>query len=167
MNNDSILIEIVNKTLDELYKKELYIFENNVSERNMVFHFARYLIELLDGTEYERLSVDCEYNKNALDEKGYKEIIYNYDHIYHKIYPDLLLHKRGTNNQNVLAIEFKKYNNYNTKAIKSDKLKLKALTDKCAEFKYELGLFISFGRTRYDVEIRAFKNGTEIELYNI
>ena len=40
--NDQTIINIVNFVLDELYEKEKYLFKNDLSERNMVFHFSRY-----------------------------------------------------------------------------------------------------------------------------
>lgn len=154
MVENRVLFEIVNKALDMLYDNDYYLFINNSSEKNLVFHFSRYLIELLKSTGYERLSVDCEYNRNALNEKGYKEIVY--EHKFHRIFPDVLLHERGTNRNNILAIEFKKNNNKNTK---NDFYKLKALTDNEGEFKYHMGLFIRFGKRREEVCIKIFQKG--------
>lgn len=156
------LLELINKTLDVLYDKEAYIFQNDTSEKNMVFHFSRYFIDMLKDINYNDLSVDCEYNKNALSEHKYKEIIYNYDKKSHKIYPDLILHKRGSNDSNILAIEFKKHTNHSRKAIEKDSLKLKALTSEQGEFKYKIGLFITLGKTRERVKIKKYINGKEV-----
>ncbi len=162
-NSDIIyyLLKYVNKTLDVLYVNENYLFENNSSERNIVFHFAKYFFLQLAGSKFEIYDLDCEYNRNKCDERGYKEIKYNYDNKKHIIYPDLILHKRGTNTQNILAIEFKKYTNYNKKSKRNDYFKLIALTDSESEFNYKLGLFIIFGATRDDVEITPFINGEQ------
>lgn len=162
MNEDDRLLKIVNDTLDILYEKENYLFINDLSERNMVFHFAFYFIEQLKNTEYENLSVDCEYNRNKLDERGFKEIIY--DKKRHRIFPDLILHKRGFNDNNILAIEFKKANNSDRNGFKSDYYKLMALTDKNGEFKYHLGLFIVLGNKRNNVKITVYKNGLKKRL---
>lgn len=161
MDDYEYLMKVISCTLDILYKNEEYLFKNDSSERNMVFHFSRYLIENLKDTKYSGLDVDCEYNKNSLSKVGYKEIVYNYDNSRHRIFPDLLLHKRGMNNKNMLAIEFKKYNNYNFTSKKGDFYKLCALTSHKLEFKYKLGLFIRFGKTRDSVEIVKFINGNE------
>lgn len=159
-NNDIInyLLKYVNKTLDILYVNENYLFENNSSERNMVFHFARYFTVLLNNTYLKDYNVDCEYNKNKL---GYKEIMYNFDNKQHKIYPDLILHERGSNKNNILAIEFKKFNNYNKLSKEKDYYKLKALTNNHGEFKYKLGLFIILGKKRELVKIIYFVNGNK------
>lgn len=164
--NDSNVINnlknMVDKALDLLYEREFYLFENDLSERNMVFHFSRYFSLLLVGTCFEDYNLDCEYSKNKLDQSGYKCIIYNYDNKEHKIYPDFILHRRGNNKYNILAIEFKKYNNRDRQAKYNDYLKLKALTNSNGEFKYRLGLFIVLGKTRSDVKITTFIKGKEI-----
>lgn len=153
MNYD--LISIVNKTLDKLYDNEKFLFENDSSERNLVFHFSRYFINEIEGTELVKYDVDCEYNRNILSERKFKEIIYNYDGKKHKIYPDFILHKRGSNDYNKLAIEFKKHSNRREESKEKDLFKLKVLTDQSinSEFRYELGLFIVFGKEREDVKV--------------
>ena len=155
------LMEYVNNTLDILYEREDYLFENNSSERNIVFHFAKYFFLQLSESKFGRYDLDCEYNRNKCDEHEYKEIKYNYDNKKHIIYPDLILHKRGTNTQNILAIEFKKHTNYNKRSKENDYFKLKALTDSESEFNYKLGLFIILGATRNNVEITTFINGEQ------
>ncbi len=163
MNYD--LISIINKTLDKLYDNEKFLFENDSSERNLVFHFSRYFINEIEGTELVKYDVDCEYNRNVLNEKRFKEIIYNYDGKKHKIYPDFILHKRGSNGYNKLAIEFKKYSNFREDSEEKDLLKLRALTDQSinSEFRYELGLFIVFGKERNDVEVTRVIDGNVID----
>lgn len=163
MNYD--LITIVNKTLDKLYENEKYLFANDSSERNLVFHFSRYFINEIEGTELVKYDVDCEYNRNILSERKFKEIIYNYDGKKHKIYPDFILHKRGSNDYNKLAIEFKKYSNSREDSKEKDLLKLRALTDQSinSEFRYKLGLFIVFGKERKNVRIIRIINGEVID----
>ena len=158
------LIDIVNKTLDKLYKNESLLFEIDSSERNLMFHFSRYFINEIEGTELIQYDVDCEYNRNILSERKFKEIIYNYDGKKYKIYPDFILHKRGSNDYNKLAIEFKKYSNSREYSKEKDLLKLKALTDQGmdSEFKYELGLFIIIGKERKNVIIIRIINGEVI-----
>ena len=81
MKNDIVkeLLIMVNKALDKLYNNDKYLIEKNSTERNIVFHFSRYFIELLDANEFKEINVDCEYDRNAFGEKEYKSIVYNYD----------------------------------------------------------------------------------------
>ena len=63
---------------------------------------------------------------------------------------------------NIFAIEFKKYSNNDKEGIKNDYLKLEALTDDTMHFKYKLGLFIRLGKTKEKIEIEKFINGKRI-----
>lgn len=148
------LIKLVNYTLDELYTKEKYLLENNSSERNLVFHFSRYFLKNIENNEkYKDYNVECEYGNNH---KFKKTISIN--NKIHQIYPDFILHKRGSNDHNLLAIEFKKNNSNN----KKDEIKLISLTDNNYEYKYKLGLFINLKKTRKDIEIIKYINGKKI-----
>lgn len=152
------LLKLVDKALDKLYENEHELFESDASERNLVFHFSRYFIELFEKYNKEKIyCVDCEYNRNTFNEKMYKELVY--EGATHKINPDFILHQRNSNDNNILAIEFKKYNNRNKKERYKDRLKLKGLTDNNAVFGYRLGLFIILGREREKAEIEKYING--------
>lgn len=162
MNDDEIM-KMVEMTLDEVYKNEEYIFVNDVCERNLVFHFARYFYHVYEKYNGEKnYSIDCEYNRNrsSFNERKYKELVY--DGKKHKIYPDVILHQRGSNDNNILAIEFKKYNNINNKEREKDFMKLEALTDRKLAYKYKLGLFIVLGKARGKVKIYKFKDGKKL-----
>jgi hypothetical protein len=130
-------------SLDLLYSRDKYLIANNpdchdeeqnhVSERGIVFRFGIYLQNIFDGkhvfTEY---NLDAEYNRN-LDsikilpgwEKG--------------AYPDLILHKRGSNDNNILVCEFKTWWNKDTL---EDLEKINEFMDIHGAYKYKLGLSI-------------------------
>lgn len=158
MDINEKLIEMVNEALDRLYINERYLFESNSSERNIVFHFARYFIEIIKENDiYKNYNVDCEYNRDLLDAKmsgilGDKKGKY-------RIYPDFIFHKRGTNENNMLAIEFKK----NRPSSQEDKDKLMFLTNNQFRYNYRLGLFIKLTKQREYVEIVKYRNGKKEE----
>lgn len=116
---------------------------------------------LKDNNNFSEYNIDCEYNRDIFNEKKYKEIVY--DEKKHKIKPDLIMHKRGSNDCNILAIEFKTYFNYNKKSIKIDRLKLQALTNSELNYKYKIGLLITLGKKRDKVNIVKYINGKEIK----
>ena len=152
------LITLVNHALDELYINEGYLFENNSTERNLVFHFSRYFINIANSKEfYKFYSVDCEYNRNKLDYKRYQSMIYGNES--RRMFPDLIFHKRGTNENNILAIEFKK----NKLSDENDFCKLKALTNSDCEYKYKLGLYINLTKKRNKETIVKFIDGVKYE----
>jgi len=102
-----------------------------VSERAIVFRFGIYLHELMCDNEcLKHYHLDCEYNRNM-------------DHIKtleaNAIVPDMLIHKRGSMEENLLVIEFKSWWNENNA---HDKEKIEKLTDPKGKFKYKFGLSI-------------------------
>ena len=150
------LLKLVDDTLNELYSKDRYLFDNNVREESIVTRFYYNFRKRLEdnGLNYD---VDNEYNCDILNERGYKEIFY--EGRYKEIIPDMIIHKRGTNDKNVVAIEFKKKWNYDKKSRKIDDYKLKVLTDLSLHYKYRYGLFIDFGKIRNKTIVKLYIDG--------
>ncbi len=136
------LIEKVKEAINILYKEDKILFNNNVSERCLVYNFAKHFINLLDSEEYKGLNVDLEYNRNC---KGMKTIENQLTS-----YPDLILHKRGSNSDNRMVIEFKKWNNLYR--LNKDRKKLSSFK---TEYGYKLCMLIVFhkensGKVKYE-----------------
>ncbi|WHE06027.1 hypothetical protein PGH24_07535 [Thermoanaerobacterium thermosaccharolyticum] len=172
-------IEILLKmAIKLLYIKDSYLLEINVNERAITHRLAMYLQMLF--TDYD---VDCEYNRDFRDKKNikftqeevekmlseikvpFKEKIKkfleedNEDYLECSVYPDIIIHKRNSNN-NLLAIEVKKQNS-NEKDDEFDELKLKKYTD-ANGLSYEYGVFIKLGKTYKEKKISWYKNGMPI-----
>lgn len=163
-NLEETILSLVNLALDDLYKNDAYLFKIDSSEGSMIFHFGRYLINHLEkNTLFDKCNVDCEYNRvpiyGKIVKKTYKEVYE--DNEAHKILPDIILHERGNNNNNILVMEFKKYSNYSSKGIQHDYSKLETLTNQKLNYKYQLGLFVKLGKTRKTVNIKKFINGIQ------
>ena len=78
-----------------------------------------------------------------------------------KVYPDVILHKRGSNDDNILIIEFKTYwndNQYN------DYAKIKEFTDLSGRYAFHNGMAILIAMRRKDVTYRGFIGGKEHEV---
>ena len=146
-----LLDELVEKALDLLYEKDMHLIlnkalskcgrddEHHVGERSIVFRFAHYLQNLMDESgEFEDFNLDCEYNRNGSECK----ILPSWPN---GTYPDVIVHKRGSNDFNLMVIEFKTY--WNNK-IYSDKLKLREFTDKSGVYKYQKGYVILINKER-------------------
>lgn len=140
-------------------KNDLELLKNVVHEQAISHRIGVYLESLFESGKQ---NVDCEYNKH-LDEpkkidlydldpelcKGCKcdsckfVIKGNFSEIPERGFrPDILVHKRGTDGFNLIAIEVKK-----DKECPFDEAKLRALTkpfDDYGEYGYELGVFIWF-----------------------
>lgn len=142
-NNKTEIGVLIENALDELYKEEYSslictISENHVSERACVFRFGIYFQRELDKhREFDGYYVDCEYNRGCGVSKRNKEG--------DLIVPDIILHKRGDNDNNLVVIEFKGWWNNN---IQKDIVKIKEMIDPNGVYKYKEGYSIVFNKER-------------------
>lgn len=115
--------------IEALFLNDRKLLEIDVAERTIAAQLAHYL-----APQFGEHVVDVEYNRMG---EIPKEIVWNKD--LEKVYPDIIVHLRMTDN-NFLVIELKKDSNNESK--NDDILKLKA-------YKRSLGylhaLFIRFG----------------------
>lgn len=148
----------------DLYNKDQYLIvrktdlsneEIHLSERSIVFRFALYLFNRLQNSDLYYYDLDCEYNRNIDLEKKYHS---NNGEIL-GCYPDIIIHKRGTNDDNLLVIEVKTWWNTNTE---HDEDKLRDLTKQTSDYRYEYGLSITLGKDENAVKMKWFQNGIEI-----
>lgn len=120
----------------QVYDCDRYLIERAVSERALVFRFGLYFNALMSRSSFRNLDLDCEYNKNLGEPKRTES------HPKGAI-PDVLVHRRHSNDENFLVLEFKGYwNNANREA---DKQKVTDFTSQRGIYKYALGAFIEVG----------------------
>lgn len=147
------------------------LLENAGMERSIEFIFA-YNIKSLINTE--DIDIDCEYNKNFNQPKilgieckdCYSEKICQYKKASKKfkkdkkMIPDILIHKRQSIDQNLIAIEIKHHKRLYSlghPTFENDFKKLSYLTCSYSIYRYQLGLEIVF--TRDNVYFLMFKDG--------
>ena len=167
-NNEKIveLIGIFEKAKNKFLKNEKEIIEIDINERTLsarlMFHLQTLLLNEIYQENYKEYSVDCEYNRiNEYKIKTLKryenfEIDDNSDKI-RKIFPDIILHKRNSND-NLIAIEMKKICSNNNEAKNKDRIKLKALTNSKGknDFHYILGVYFEVDTTGNNNHIIEF-----------
>ncbi len=140
-NNKEILEKIKNG-YRKFLKNDSYLLQVDANERSITHRFAIYLED-----EFPDYNVDCEYNRECADIKRIREIFNNsmpQDAISItrengntvSVFPDIIIHHRGTDD-NFIVIEAKKKTNNNGK----DKAKLKAYKD---DLHYKHAFFIEF-----------------------
>ena len=118
----------IKMALKILYIKDIYLIENNVEEIAITHKLGMYMENLFPGYD-----VDCEYNRitykngNLAPKKCNKHIVR----------PDIIVHKRGNNDDNLLALELKKNANNNQEKKDMDKLK-----NYISELGYSYGIYI-------------------------
>lgn len=165
------IINLLKQSIELLYENDNYLIEHSVHEQDLSHRIAYYFENLLNNYEWYKktsLNIDVEYNKNFDDSKRvYCKCIgcrgnecyittsqYNIGNYESTCKPDIILHERGSNNNNILVIEIKKNNN----ECAEDFAKLSAFTCLCSDYKYKCGVYINIAELLF----RYFKNGQEV-----
>lgn len=144
---------IISLALDKLYEKERYLIlnngneENHLSERSIVFRYGIYVNEIVKK-EFPSFNVDTEYNRNI-------DKIKKTSSRPNGSCPDLIVHKRGRKDQNLIVMEFKPWWNSDQK---DDEKKIEDYCDE-DEYKYKYGVLILLGKTRMDADIKIYHEG--------
>jgi len=149
MNDMRVELErMVNETLNTLYDKDEYLIKHepvdlshgkdgHVSERSIVARFAIYFQNLLyRHNGLMDYNLDVEYNRNLSKPKCLPNTKWKGN----GAYPDLLIHKRGRNDGNILIVEFKTHWNKCLSDVNDDIIKLQAFME--APYFYMNALFI-------------------------
>ncbi|MBU3176293.1 DUF2971 domain-containing protein [Clostridium estertheticum] len=147
------------QAIDMLYEKDEYLIRNNqnenrqthVGERAIVFRLGIYLEGILKSdSKFVKYNLDNEYNGNAGEVKqlpGHGN----------ELFPNIILHKRGIKDENILVIEIKTWWNQD---IRADIKKLQVFTDSSGQYRYKVGLSIILDK--YKPTLKWFENGAEI-----
>ena len=152
MNNTEIE-SFISKMLQDLYELDKFLLANDVTERAITHKMGMYL-ERHFPNEWD---VDCEFNRMGFMEHGSIDytsgdyfaktvnlsgtFIPDEDDQGSRVYPDIIVHKRGTTN-NLLIIEVKVKSKGASKS--HDYKKLKAYK---SYLKYKFAYFIELGST--------------------
>jgi len=162
--------------LNDFLTNENWLITQDLNERAITHCLAIYLLNYFKG-----FNIDCEYNgdiespnrkkkiqvlKDLLIEHrllSRRELVLEKEFIERAVYPDIIIHVRGTNSNNLCIIEVKKSTSRVNRAY--DYLKLQAYTS--ANFgntlNYQLGIFIEFIIEDYpSFDLSYFKDGKQI-----
>ena len=142
---------IVKQSLKKLRSLDKKLLEIKVNERTITHKLAEYLQQ-----NFPEFNVDCEYNR--FEDLVKKMILpkdkINWDDTEAKtIFPDIIIHKRGTQEANLLVIEVKKSNN-NSEDF--DRMKLHTFLQK--PFNYQYGLFLRINLKGENDKLEWFHN---------
>ena len=98
---------LVNHAVDAVVANDSDLLRLDVTERALSHQLARYMADRVAAP----LAVDCEYNRHGSDTKrlrlGRREAS---DHDLQAVivFPDIIVHQRGTDDHNLLVVEVKK-----------------------------------------------------------
>ena len=142
------IYEKVVRALHVLFIKDEYLFDNGVHEITISHKLAEYL-----QYQFPDMNVDCEYNRQVPPDNG--DNIKRRSDTGKKVRPDIIVHKRGSNENNCLVIEIK----IERDQTRGDKEKLKDYTNP-KSLEYEFGLFLEIDRkNRCISQVLCFQNG--------
>lgn len=178
-NNLTNIKSTVKSALDRLYTEDLLLFTLNegegVSERCIVFRFAMYLQEHF--TDYY---IDCDFNASwnyelSNDGKyhGSKvkgKWIDDPDGSSRRRFPDIIVHKRDYPEEydpfgnepfnDLICLEIKKSNNYDTREREKD---LNVLQKMTSSYTYQYGFHLILHKNKEKTKWTIFKDGKPIE----
>lgn len=139
-----LLLKLLTTAVNKCYSEDICLIERSM-ERTTVSRIFLYMYDLIkndpDFEIFKEYNLDCEYNKNG-------------DHLKSTIHrqkgtlPDIILHKRMLNDNNLLVVEFKtatgrfRYDSNTHKKI--DFVKLEDFT-RAGVYNYFLGVFVRLG----------------------
>jgi hypothetical protein len=126
----------------ELLKRDSYLLEVNANERSITHRLAVYLEPKFPGFQ-----TDCEYNRDEKIPKelwSFKKTIESDDGDGVSVYPDIIIHRRGTN-KNHVVIEAKRLSKVTRCSSRAecicDRCKLRAYKD---DLEYQHAFFVIF-----------------------
>lgn len=156
----SIINDILMPSLQRLYEKDHFNICSGVSERNICARQAHHMENIMhESNQYKDFYADVEYNRKndgtIKHSEGDKKVSL-------LMVSDLIVHKRNADN-NMLAIEMKRWNNYDKR--KADRYRLKSVVsspenkkDDCV-YDTTLGAFIIYSSEKILVEFYENVNG--------
>lgn len=150
------LVKLLQNAVNAVYAEERFLLDFSKGsrvglEQAFVFRTGVHLSNLLKGTCYESLDLDSEYNKNH----GYVKTSRRFPN---GLRPDLIIHKRDSNEENILVAEFKGWWNND---IDTDIIKLEDLTSPEENYHYLIGVFVQIERDKPNYQY--FINGKKYE----
>jgi hypothetical protein len=95
-------------------------------------------------SEFSDYDVDCEYDKHKNNKKEIE-----IDNQIRERRPDILIHKRGNDNDNLAVIEMKKSTSNGDRRL--DYEKLKSMTLQTGEYRYKIGVFVDLAVDKYNL----------------
>ena len=148
-------LSALHNAINQFLENDFYLLEKDIAERSITHKIAEYL-----QAQIPEYNVDCEYNGDIENPVTYRKQLgismetmqqlavraINENDTY-GIYPDIIVHMRGFNDNNIIVIEVKKKKittrGQNEKDF--DKVKLAAFT---RQYSYKLGVFLEFETTK-------------------
>ena len=136
-----LINKMLNNALNKLYNNDASLIIRRTNERSIVFRLGIYLQEELNINGLEEYNLDCEYNRNMEESKSTCNLL-------NGTYPDLIIHTRESNENNLLILEFKTWWNSNQD---NDEYKIREF--KNSPYNYIYGATVLIGRNHHTTNV--------------
>lgn len=151
---------LIERVLKELIRRDIGLIHRKVREECINHRLACYLEQFLSEYKCRKYSVDLEYNKNYNDPKR----IQIDDKNTKAIRPDIIIHDRENNDNNLIAFEIKK--NYTERTLKHDSKKIRGLFR--SPYNYKYGCLISYLPEKKYIKVKLLSNqGKNVEEFRV
>lgn len=157
MSKTELLITLVKEAVDKCYANDKTLIDRSMEQASVarIFYYMQRKIDTnIKFKQFREYNLDCEYNKNMYEPKRLTEEERGKR-------PDIILHKRLSNNDNMLILEFKssRENHRQDNLINDDYNKLKRFTQQNGIYKYFLGVSVKLN----DIypQYKFFQSGEE------
>lgn len=137
MNRSELLLTLLHESVEECYANDRSLIERRM-EQSCVARIYYYMQKAIDFDDrfidLRDFNLDSEYYKNGQNSKKTESF-------QHGAKPDVILHQRECNSNNLLIVEFKTAVRRQSNDVSRDFKKLEAFT-KDSKYSYFLGVFI-------------------------
>ena len=159
MPDNALLITLLKDAVAKCYQNDKTLIDRSM-EQASVTRICIYMYELINNdnrfNSLRSYNLDCEYNKND-------EHIKETPRCPNGTRPDLVLHKRGQNDNNILVVEFKPRRAHNKKDASTnkyiDEVKLEDFTAH-GVYNYQLGVWVKLHKRK--AKYIYFKHGQKV-----
>ncbi len=158
MNRSELLLTLLHESVEECYRNDFTLIEHSMEQAcvaRIFYYMQKALKQDRRFDSFSRYNLDCEYNKNYAQIKETPRCP-------NGTRPDIILHRRLSNDSNKLVVEFKSRRGRNKKDLSSgqsiDIIKLEDFT-KQGVYRYFLGVYVKL--MKRGARYTYFQNGRE------
>ena len=138
--------------LEPFLLNDSYLLINDLHERSITFRLGLYLQQ-----RFRSWNVDCEYNKEGVESKRLMTLPHHAECSKPRddgylVYPDIIIHRRGNQGPNLLALEMKKTTTGGCRDCDKEKL-----TAYLCELQYRHAVFVEFEAGTQEPQVREIE----------
>ncbi len=154
---------VIAHAIGEVFQHDSELFVDRANERAICHRLAVWIERLLVlNPRMQECVVDVDYSRMGGPARAKRVHLRGFDKAPSRVLPDIILHRRGGNDLNLLVIEVKlTWDRRGSAGDERDRCKLRALRE---QLDYQHGLFLKFGTRGERPRVHLFEwNGEPIQ----